>query len=82
MCVGPSWTTVGISVFRMGKGEIVMDETSQGISFNRIDRLVTQEGFYFQAWDDRYSKGVWAALGLWENQVDIVRDLSMPAIWI
>ncbi|MBU2765834.1 hypothetical protein HAP94_06405 [Acidithiobacillus ferrivorans] len=52
-----------------------MDETSQGISFNRIARLVTQEGFYFQAWDDRYSKGVWAALGLWD-QVDIVRDLS------
>ncbi len=46
------------------------------MSFDRIDRLVTKEGFFFQAWDDRYSKGVWAALGLWENQVDIVRDLS------
>ncbi len=44
--------------------------------FDRIDRLVTKEGFFFQAWDDRYSKGVWAALGVWENQVDIVRDLS------
>ena len=46
------------------------------MSFDRIDRLVTKEGFFFQAWDDRYSKGVWAALGLWDNQVDIVRDLS------
>ena len=44
--------------------------------FSRIDQLVTKEGFYFQAWDDRYSKGVWAALGLHEDQVDIVRDLS------
>jgi hypothetical protein len=46
------------------------------MSFDRIGKLVTEEGFFFQAWDDRYSKGVWAALGLWESQVDIVRDLS------
>src|SRR3546814_16746976 len=46
------------------------------MSFERIGKLVTEEGFFFQAWDDRYSKGVWAALGLWESQVDIVRDLS------
>lgn len=46
------------------------------MSFNRIDQLVTKEGFCFQAWDDRYSKGVWAGLGVIENQVDIVRDLS------
>ncbi len=46
------------------------------MAFERIDRLVTQEDFSFQEWNDRYSKGVWAALGLWENQVDIVRDLS------
>jgi len=45
------------------------------MDFERIDRLVT-EGFAFQAWNDRYCKGVWAALGLWESQVDIVRDLS------
>lgn len=46
------------------------------MSFERIDQLVTKEGFCFQAWDDRYSKGVWAALGLWETQVDTVRELS------
>lgn len=46
------------------------------MSFNRIDRLVTNEGFFFQSWDDRYSKGVWAALGLNDNHIDIVRDLS------
>jgi hypothetical protein len=50
--------------------------TTMGISFNRIDQLVTKEGFCFQAWEDRYGKGVWAALGLQENQIDIVRDLS------
>jgi hypothetical protein len=44
--------------------------------FERIDILVTKHGFSFQAWDDRYSKGVWAALGSWENQIDTVRDLS------
>jgi len=44
--------------------------------FERIDNLVTKHGFSFQAWDDRYSKGVWAALGVWENQIDTVRDLS------
>jgi hypothetical protein len=27
------------------------------MTFDRIDRLVTEEGFAFQAWDDRYSKG-------------------------
>lgn len=46
------------------------------MNFERIERLVEQEEFYFQAWNDRYSKGVWAALGLWETQVDTVRDLS------
>ncbi len=46
------------------------------MAFDRINRLVTKEGFSFHAWDDCYSKGVWAALGLWENQVDTVRDLS------
>ncbi|WP_298151047.1 hypothetical protein [Flavobacterium sp.] len=44
--------------------------------FERIDNLVTKHGFCFQAWDDRYSKGVWAALGTRENQIDTVRDLS------
>lgn len=46
------------------------------MNFDRINRLVTEEGFCFQAWDDRYGKGVWAALGLWPSQVDTVRDLS------
>lgn len=46
------------------------------MSFERIDRLVTKEDFSFQAWNDRYSKGVWASLGLRENQIDTVRDLS------
>lgn len=46
------------------------------MTFDRIDRLVTKHDFCFQAWNDRYSKGVWAALGLWENQIDTVRDLS------
>lgn len=30
------------------------------MAFERIDLLVTKHGFVFQAWDDRYSKGVWA----------------------
>lgn len=42
----------------------------------RIDELVTKHGFEFHAWDDRYSKGVWAALGPWDGLVDTVRDLS------
>ena len=46
------------------------------VSFHRISQLVTKEYFSFQAWDDRYSKGVWAALGVRENQIDTVRDLS------
>ncbi len=44
--------------------------------FERIDRLVSIDKFCFQSWDDRYSKGIWAALGLWEDQIDTVRDLS------
>ncbi len=46
------------------------------MSFERLDWLVTKEDFSFQAWNDRYSKGVWASLGLWENQIDTGRDLS------
>jgi hypothetical protein len=46
------------------------------MNFDRIDRLVTEERFCFQAWDDRYGKGVWAALGSSEGQIDIVRNLS------
>jgi hypothetical protein len=44
--------------------------------FERIDLLVTKHGFCLQAWEDRYCKGVWAALGTLENEVDTVRDLS------
>jgi hypothetical protein len=46
------------------------------MAFERIDRLVSKEGFCFQAWDDRYSKGVWVALGTNELEIDVVRDLS------
>ena len=49
------------------------------IDFHRIDRLVAEGDFYFQAWKDRHSNRVWAALGLWENQIDTVRDLSSSA---
>ena len=44
--------------------------------FEEIGTLVSKHGFYFQAWDDRYGRGVWAALGLFENAVDAARDLS------
>lgn len=44
--------------------------------FPLIDKLVTKDGFALQAWDDRYSKGVWVALAPGENALDIVRDLS------
>jgi hypothetical protein len=44
--------------------------------FTCINGLVVKAGFAFQAWDDRYGKGVWAALGPYENSVDVVRDLS------
>lgn len=44
--------------------------------FPLIDKLVTKEGFALQAWDDRYSKGVWVALAPSEYALDIVRDLS------
>lgn len=43
---------------------------------DRINRLVTKEGLAFQAWDDRYSKGVWAALGFHDAQIDVIRDLT------
>lgn len=46
------------------------------MALERLNGLVTKEGFYFQAWDDPYSKGIWAALGLFESQIDCVRDLS------
>lgn len=41
-----------------------------------VNRLVTREGLAFQSWKDRYGKGVWAALGFWDWQIDVVRDLS------
>lgn len=46
------------------------------MKFDRIERLVAEEDFAFQAWDDRYGKGVWAALGRCDHEVDTVRDLS------
>ena len=44
--------------------------------FALIDKLVTKDGFAMQAWDDRYSKGVWVALAPSEYDVDVIRDLS------
>lgn len=44
--------------------------------FPLIDKLVTKESFALQAWDDRYSKGVWIGIVPSENGLDIVRDLS------
>ncbi|MDF3834058.1 hypothetical protein P3W85_13995 [Cupriavidus basilensis] len=44
--------------------------------FDRIGTLVTTHDFAFQSWNDRYSKGVWAALGPLEGFIDTVRDLS------
>lgn len=46
------------------------------MTLDRINRLVTKEGLAFQAWDDRYSKGVWAAIGFNECQIDVIRDLT------
>lgn len=46
------------------------------MSFSRIDKLVSKEGFALQCWDDRYSKGVWAAMGTHDSEVDWVRELS------
>lgn len=46
------------------------------MTFELIDKLVTEEGYAFQSWQDHYGKGVWAALGFWQDHVDIVRDLS------
>lgn len=42
--------------------------------YDRINALITTQGFSFQSWDDRYSKGVWVALAPSENALDVVRD--------
>ncbi len=44
--------------------------------FQLIDRLVTNESFALQAWDDRYSKGVWVGLSPNEYDLDVIRGLS------
>jgi len=44
--------------------------------FDRINALVAKHGFAFQSWDDRYSKGVWAALAPIALQLDDVRESS------
>ncbi|WP_226034366.1 hypothetical protein [Aquitalea palustris] len=46
------------------------------MTFERIDRLVTNERFAFQAWNDNYGKGVWAAVGTFDLQIDVVREAS------
>lgn len=45
-------------------------------TFPLLDRLVSSESFGFQSWNDRYSKGVWAALGPTETSIDVLRDYS------
>lgn len=44
--------------------------------FPILDGLISRGEFCFQAWDDRYSKGVWAAIGPYEAAIDVIRDSS------
>lgn len=44
--------------------------------FERINTLVSKHGWAFQSWDDRYSKGIWAALAPQAFLLDAVRDAS------
>ncbi len=46
------------------------------MSFERIDLLVTKHDFTFQAWDDRYSKGVWVVCTPNAYQADAIRESS------
>jgi hypothetical protein len=43
--------------------------------FDRVNTLVAK-GFFLLIWDDRYSKGVWAGLGIIQADVDTVSGLS------
>lgn len=46
------------------------------MEFELIDYLITKEKFSLQSWSDRYNKGVWVSLGLFNSQIDTVRNLS------
>jgi hypothetical protein len=46
------------------------------VAIGRVDALITEHGFAFQAWDDNYSKGVWACLAPVDSLLDDVRDSS------
>lgn len=43
--------------------------------FDRVNTLVAK-GFFLLIWDDRYSKGIWAGLGIIQSDVDTVSSLS------
>lgn len=43
--------------------------------FDRVNTLVAK-GFFLLIWDDRYSKGIWAGLGIIQDDVDTVSALS------
>jgi hypothetical protein len=61
------------------------DTNNATSSLERISFLINKQDFAFQSWNDRYGKGVWAALGTYLYQVDVVRDLSdagdMEMMW-
>lgn len=44
--------------------------------FERVNKLVANDGFTLLIWDDRYSKGIWAGLGIVQSDVDTVSGLS------
>lgn len=44
--------------------------------FDRVNKLVTKDGFSLLIWDDRYSKGIWAGLGISQSDVETVSSLS------
>ena len=44
--------------------------------FERIDRLVTKNGFTLKAWDDRYCKGVWVVCTHNQYQADEIQQAS------
>lgn len=49
------------------------------MSFDRINRLIDDEQFYFQAWSDRFG-WVLAGLGTKEGEIDPLRDFSQHGI--
>ncbi len=43
--------------------------------FDRVNTLVAK-GYFLLIWDDSYSKGIWAGLGITQADVDTVSSLS------